>query len=296
MLKGANPQTCLKQHEAKLSTAPTLDREMGALLRQVSETVILPRHRNLRSAEISEKSADDLVTVVDHEAEAMLAEALARLDPGLAIVGEEAAYDDPTVLDRLAGDCWIIDPLDGTHNFAHGRAPFGILIARAEGGLCQSGWIFDCLTGRFCHAHRGTGAFVNGERIHARTTGEQPPVAAISVIFLDERRRAAVERLIVPHYRTVETPRCAAEQYPRLALGANDVSFFERTLAWDHAAGVLWLNEAGGRCARPDGSPYRVDQSDRPGLLGAASPALWDELAARMSALDQSTPSSQALS
>jgi fructose-1,6-bisphosphatase/inositol monophosphatase family enzyme len=69
-------------------------------------------------------------------------------------------------------------------------------------------------------------------------------------------------------------------------LGVNDVSLFERTLPWDHAAGVLWLNEAGGRAARPDGSDYRVDEWERPGLIGAASPALWDELAARMEKLD----------
>ena len=56
------------------------------------------------------------------------------------------------------------------------------------------------------------------------------------------------------------------------------LSVFNRTLAWDHAAGVLWLNEAGGRAARLDGSPYRPDQ-DGTGLLAAASPALWDRLA-----------------
>jgi fructose-1,6-bisphosphatase/inositol monophosphatase family enzyme len=60
------------------------------------------------------------------------------------------------------------------------------------------------------------------------------------------------------------------------------VSLFERTLAWDHAAGVLWLNEAGGKAARPDGSVYRVDGNTHGGLIGAASPALWDEMAARM--------------
>uniref|UniRef100_UPI003CFD1989 inositol monophosphatase family protein n=1 Tax=Altererythrobacter sp. TaxID=1872480 RepID=UPI003CFD1989 len=104
--------------------------------------------------------------------------------------------------------------------------------------------------------------------------------------FLDADRREKVTRIISPHYRTVDTPRCAAEQYPRLALGENDVSFFERMLAWDHAAGVLWLNEAGGKAARPDGSSYRVDEWDRPGLIGAASPALWDELAERLQYLD----------
>ena len=68
-------------------------------------------------------------------------------------------------------------------------------------------------------------------------------------------------------------------------LGENDITIFERTLAWDHAAGVLLLNEAGGKVARPDGQPYRVDEHQRPSLIGAASPALWDELATRMQAL-----------
>jgi fructose-1,6-bisphosphatase/inositol monophosphatase family enzyme len=83
----------------------------------------------------------------------------------------------------------------------------------------------------------------------------------------------------------VDVPYCAAEQYPRLGLGENDVSMFEKTLAWDHAAGVLWLNEAGGRVSRPDGSAYRVDGDTHGGLIGAASPALWEELVERLEGL-----------
>lgn len=256
-----------------------LDRDIQALMRRVTETAILPRYRNLSSDQIIEKAEDDLVTVADREAEIMLSEGLAAIDASIAIVGEEAAHADPAVLAGLAQDCWVVDPIDGTHNFAHGRAPFGILLARCTGGICQSGWIYDCLTGRFCSAHTGQGAFVDGERIAARTTGETPPVAAISTIFLDPAQREAVKAHIAPHYRLVDTPRCAAEQYPRLALGQNDVSLFERTLAWDHAAGVLWLNESGGKVARTDGSPYRVDEPERTGLIGAASPILWDDLA-----------------
>ena len=64
-----------------------------------------------------------------------------------------------------------------------------------------------------------------------------------------------------------------------VALGVNDVSLFERTLPWDHAATALWLEEAGGKAARPDGSPYRVDEWQRKGLIGAASPQLWDHMA-----------------
>lgn len=262
-----------------------LDDTVIALMRRVSETIILPRFRSLDETQIIEKAPDDLVTVADREAEIALADGLAQIEPGIAVVGEEAVHADASLLDGLARDCWIIDPIDGTHNFAHGRPPFGIMIARAQGGLAQSGWILDCLSGRLCHAHRSRGAWVDGQRIAARPTGETPPVAAISVIFLDPERRAAVARHIAPHYRTVETPRCAAEQYPRLALGENDVSFFERTLAWDHAAGALWLNEAGGRIARHDGSEYRVDEHGRTGLIGAASPALWNELAERLNGL-----------
>lgn len=262
----------------------TLDAQVHALMRAAAEKAILPRYQSLAAHHITDKAADDVVTIADHEAEAMLAEGLDRLMPGAAIVGEEAAHADPAILARLEGLSWIIDPLDGTNNFAAGKPPFGIIVALADCGLAQAGWLYDPLTGRLCSAHRGKGAFLNGERITARPSGEQPPVAAISMLFLDPAQREAIRAHIAPHYRLVDIPRCAAEQYPRLALGRNDVSLFERTLAWDHAAGVLWLNEAGGRAARPDGSPYRVDE-DRKGLIGAASPALWDELAGRLAEL-----------
>lgn len=257
-----------------------LDEEMRALLRFVSERTIMPRWRNLAEGEVIEKALDDLVTVADREAEAFLAEALATLAPDVPIVGEEAAHADPSILDRLSGPCWIVDPIDGTHNYAHGKTPFGTMIALADGGETVAGWIYDPVRDRLCHARRGEGAFVDGERITASGTGETPPLAAISLIFLDPARREAVCQHIAPHYHLVDIPRCAAEQYPRIALGENDVSVFERTLAWDHAAGVLWLNEAGGKVCRPDGSPYRVDQTGRTGMIGAASPALWDRLAA----------------
>ena len=263
-----------------------------ALLREVSEKAILPLYQSLADDQIIAKhggdyaAIEDVVTVADRQAEEMLAEGLARIIPGLPVVGEEEAHEDPSVFDRLTGDCWIVDPIDGTCNFAQGKPPFGILLAMASGGEAHTGWIYDCLSGRLCLAHKGKGAFVNGEKIAARPTGESPPVAAISLIFLDPARRAAVQQALEPHYRQTITPFCSAEQYPRLALGINDVSIFERTLPWDHAAGVLFLNEAGGKAARPDGSPYRVDDWKRPGLVGAASPALWDELAGRLADLD----------
>jgi len=255
------------------------------LLREVSDQAILPHYQSLAADQVTAKAADDVVTVADNLAEEMLAEGLARIIPGLPIVGEEAAHADPAVLDRLAGDCWIVDPLDGTNNFAAGKPPFGVLIAMASGGEAHTGWLYDPLSDRLCIAHRGKGAFIGGEKVHARPSGAEPPIAAISLVFVELSRREAIRRHIAPHYALVDIPRCAAEQYPRLVLGQNDVSIFERTLAWDHAAGVLFVNEAGGKAARPDGSAYRVDEWARPGLIGASSPRLWDELAERLAKL-----------
>lgn len=257
-----------------------------ALMRKATEQAILPRWRQLAAHEFETKDSGgtlpDVVTIADREAEVMLADGLSRLLPGLAVVGEEEAHADASILARLAGDCWIIDPLDGTNNFAAGKPPFGILIALAERGETVAGWIYDCLSRRFCHAFRSGGAFVGGKRIVARATGTNPPVAANSLFYMRPERREAVRAAIEPHYTLVDIPRCAAEQYPRLVLGENDVAIFERTLPWDHAAGALFVNEAGGKVARPDGSPYRVDEYDRPGLIGAASERLWDEMAARL--------------
>lgn len=260
------------------------------VMREAAEHAILPRWRQLAAREVESKAGGgmlpDVVTIADLEAEAILAAGLARLLPEAAVVGEEACHADPSVLGRLGDDiCWIVDPLDGTNNFATGKPPFGILVALAERGETIAGWIYDCLTGRLCHATRGGGAFVNGERIAARETGAMPPIAANSLIYMEPRRREAVRAAIDPHYALTDIPRCAAEQYPRLILGQNDVAIFERTLPWDHAAGVLFVNEAGGKAARPDGREYRVDDHARPGLIGAASERLWNELVERLPAL-----------
>lgn len=260
-----------------------LDAAVAALMRETADKTLLKHYQRLGSDEVSNKAADDVVTIADTESEIMLAEGLAKILPEAAIVGEEAAHADSTIFQRLSdGLCWIIDPLDGTNNYAVGKPPFGILLALAQGGETVAGWIYDPLTGRLCTAHRGEGAWVNGERLISKGSGAAKPIAAISLVFVDQAKRAALMEHIAPHYTLVDIPRCAAEQYPRIGLGQNDVSLFEKTLAWDHAAGVLFLNEAGGKAARPDGSAYRVDRHLEPGLIGAASPRLFDDLAERL--------------
>ncbi len=263
-----------------------LDDAVLAIIKDASARAVMPRYQQLEAHEVIDKSVGELVTIADREAEVILAEGLARLMPEAAIVGEEACEANPALMERL-GDalCWIIDPVDGTNNFASGKPPFGIMVALAAAGETMGGWSYDPLRTRFCSAQKGRGAWIDGQRITARPSGSTPPIAAISLVFADPARREALKTHIAPHYALVDIPRCAAEQYPRLVLGENDITIFERTLAWDHAAGVLLLNEAGGKVARPDGQPYRVDEHLRPSLIGAASPALWDELARRLAQL-----------
>lgn len=247
-----------------------------ALMRDVARDVIMPRYQNLRAHEISEKAADDLVTIADKESEVRLADGLINILPEAGVIGEEACAADPAILERAGkGLNWIVDPIDGTGNFAAGRPPFGIMIALADEGATLAGWILDPLTGRLCHAILGAGSHIDGERVQARESDDALPVAALAVYFMTPEERADIQRRAEGNFSLADIPRCAAEQYPRLVLGQNDVSVFARTLPWDHAAGTLFLNEAGGCCQRLDGSPYMVGDLRR-GLLGASSPRLWN--------------------
>lgn len=254
-----------------------LYRQVAALMERVAAEVVLPRYQNLAAHEVSEKAADDFVTIADQESELRLVEGLAAILPEAGMIGEEACAADPSILDCAgSGLNWIIDPIDGTGNFAAGRPPFGLMVALVLDGNAQAGWMLDPLSGRMCHAAAGGGAFIDGERVVARESGGELPVAALAVYFMTPERRTEIQARAADTVMLVDIPRCAAEQYPRLVLGQNDLALFERTLPWDHAPGSLFLSEAGGRIARPDGSAYIIGDRQK-GLLGAASPRLWDE-------------------
>ena len=252
--------------------------QVAALMRAVAALIVMPRFQMLGADEIIEKTPGELVTVADREAEVRLSEGLAAIEAN-RIVGEEATAADPSLVDGIGdGRLWLIDPIDGTGNFAAGRSPFGLMIALVQDGTVEAGWLLDPVLGRMCHAHRGHGAFVDDERIFARTTGAARPVAALATWFMEAGERAVTEARAGTVYDLVPIPRCAAEQYPRLCLGTNDIALFKRTLPWDHAPGALFLSEAGGRVSRWDGSDYRLGD-DKAGLLATSSPALWDEAA-----------------
>jgi fructose-1,6-bisphosphatase/inositol monophosphatase family enzyme len=258
----------------------TLFPAVEALMRQVAADVVMPRFQQLAAHEIEEKTPGELVTVVDRESEARLNEGLAALLPDAKLLGEEAVAFDPGLMDGIgSGAVWIIDPIDGTANFAAGRAPFAIMVALAVDGVAQAGWMLDPITGRMCSAARGHGAWIDGERVIARASGQSLLVAGISTLFMDPAVRDGFIARAEGKLAMADIPRCAGEQYPRIVLGVNDLALFERTLPWDHVPGALFLAESGGRIARTDGRAYRFWDGST-GLLAAASPAIWDQSAA----------------
>ncbi|PZU08570.1 inositol monophosphatase family protein [Sphingomonas sp.] len=253
---------------------------VAALMRTVAAEVVMPSFRSLASHEVIEKAPGDFVTVADRESERRLGEGLARILPEARMIGEEAVAADASLLDGIGeGLAWIVDPIDGTNNYADGITPFAIMIALIADGEAQAGWILDPVTNRLLHAVRGGGAFVDGARIETHPTGGPLPVAALATQFLPADVRGEIETRIPGRLINVPVPRCAGEQYPRILLGQNDAALFWRAFPWDHAPGALMLAEAGGRIARFDGSPYRLAEPGF-GLIAAATPQLWDEVRA----------------
>jgi len=253
----------------------SLNDHVSALIRGVAAQVVTPRFRMLAQNDIAQKSKGEIVTIVDREAERRLHDGLAALGMGARIVGEEAAEQDPQLLSGIgSGLVWLIDPLDGTANFAAGQEPFGVMIALVDNGVPIAGWMFDPLSGRLCHAERGKGATCNGEQVRARPSGALPPVAALGTQFLGAETRERVHEIAAQHLTLVPIPRCAAASYPRMVLGDNDIAMFQRILPWDHAAGALFLTEAGGTVTHWDHSPYRVGGGGS-GVLCAANERLW---------------------
>ena len=141
---------------------------VAAVLGEVARAEILPRFGRLERDDIVEKAPGDLVTVADRAAERELSRRLRELWPGSRVVGEEAVFLDPTVLGELEGTdpVWIVDPIDGTSNYAAGNTRFSVLVALAREGELLASWIYEPWFGRMAHAVRGGGAFLDGAPLH----------------------------------------------------------------------------------------------------------------------------------
>lgn len=248
---------------------------VAPLMEEAAATAILPRFRLLADDEVEEKSPGEVVTVADREAEAILTAGLTPLLPGSRVLGEEACSLDPTRLDGLAdGLVWLVDPLDGTANFAAGEPVFAVMVALLRDGETIAGWMLNPVTGDLARAERGAGAWLDDERLEASAPVPGQRLRGSIGRFMPEAMQADVTERLRAGGELLPGLKCAGVEYPMIGAAERDFAFYWRTIAWDHAPGVLFLNEAGGKAARPDGSAYAPGSAGS-GLLVARHPEVW---------------------
>lgn len=218
---------------------------VASLVAQAAAEEIMPRFAHVALADARRKtSAFDVVTEADERAEAAIGAGLRAAFPGAALVGEEAAHRDPALLDAIATAelAFVIDPLDGTRNFASGLPLFGVMVAATVRGEVVAGVIHDPVRRDSACALRGGGAWLeqaDGRRVDLRVAAPVPVAqmeAIVDTNFLPEPLRtqvnARLSRLGISNWF-----RCAAHEYRLAAAGQVHALFYHRLMPWDHAAG-----------------------------------------------------------
>ncbi len=261
---------------------PDMDK-VSAVMAAVAKAEIMPLYERLSADQIDNKVSGEPVTEADIRAEQRLAEELSSLYPGAAVVGEEGVAADPKSAAPLDGDgpLWIVDPLDGTRNFAEGKPCFAVIIAFCRGGKTLAGWIHNPLDGQTAMAQIGEGAWMGGQRLRVAPAA---PVGKMGASLSRRRREKLAERVAPAAYpsRALRYG-CLGMEYVDLTRGALHFAEYGGLKPWDHAAGLLMHAEAGGFAAMAaDEAAYRPLLEQRIRLLVAPDRQSWRELRAMM--------------
>ncbi|MBX3567587.1 MAG: inositol monophosphatase [Rhizobiaceae bacterium] len=258
---------------------------LSALLAEAASVEIMPRWRRLSDTDVRQKTSTiDLVTEADVNAERYITRRLRERYPDALVVGEEAHAEDPSVLPSL-GDAqlaFVIDPVDGTLNFAAGLPLFGVMLAVVVNGETVAGIIHDPLGKDFLIGLPGAGAHIRHadgrlERCRVAAPGPANQMSGIaSWYMMQEPERSRVARNMA-RFQAYFNLRCAAHEYRLLATGHGHFVAYVKLMPWDHLAGVLIHKEAGGYAARLDGSAY-LPRHVGGGLLAAPDRDSWEEI------------------
>lgn len=200
-------------------------------------------------AAVSEKATNNLVTEADIASQEMIVNLVREHFPGHGIVAEEQDLSACGSDENL----WIIDPLDGTNNYAHLIPHYCVSLAYAFSGSVEVGVVYDPVREEMFTARRGRGAFLNGKPIEVSRAFSLDQ-AVVAVGFYYDRGRImrktlkSIEKLFDSNIQGIRRQGSAALDLCWVACGRFD-AYFEYTLAtWDFAAGMLIVTEAGGRC------------------------------------------------
>jgi myo-inositol-1(or 4)-monophosphatase len=249
----------------------------------VSAGSFLAPHAGRPRTVTTKRSAIDLVTEVDRAAERLIQRSLKRVDPSFGFLGEEHGERGDGAATR-----WVVDPIDGTMNFVHGLPIFGVSIGLQHEGAIVAGVIYDPMRRELFTATEGGGAFLNGRRIRvslARDLAHSLVSTGFSSTFLTQDEPylswfKALQRRSHGVRRIGSTVWCLAQ----VAAGRME-GFYEQDLwPWDIAAGLLIVQEAGGRVTNLSGCPPALDG----GQLVATNGRIHGEL---LRALQRAAPS-----
>ncbi len=252
--------------------------KVADIIRHVSATEVMPRFKNLATGDIREKNPGDFVTVADEASEKALSAALRAYLPGSEVVGEEAVSKDAGELEKLKTNkaIWVIDPIDGTYNFAHNRSYFGILVSLVQNGVTQYGWVYDAPQDRMAIAIRGGGATINGKKAEMRKSAELP----IHMTGMGGGGQAWHFEPVKDVIKSILNVRSSLHDFLNLAAGDADfVVHINKVTPWDHSATVLLAEEAGAyvRLAGED-VPFTPDMHRPCLLIAAPDRARWELL------------------
>ncbi|MBU6145220.1 MAG: inositol monophosphatase [Paenibacillaceae bacterium] len=204
----------------------------------------------------------DVVTDVDRGAEALIAKLIATYFPTHAFYGEESANDVISDAEYV----WIVDPIDGTTNFVHGLGGFVTSVALAHRGEIIVGVVYDIVRDVLYVAERGKGAYVHGKRIFVceQQTLQQTLVACGFPVEHNHALPRALRQLnaIAPHVRNVRAYGSAALHLAYVAEGKLGAYWEPDLKLWDVAAGVLLVQEAGGKVTDCTGAAYHIGTRD----------------------------------
>lgn len=193
------------------------------------------------------KHGSELVTDVDVAVDTLIAERLEADFPGEARLTEELSPERR--IDERHGPLWVIDPIDGTVNFAHGLAHVAVSIAWCNDGRTQLGVVHAPFLGETFTALRDQGAWCNGQRIEAsRANALERSLVATGFPYRRDSRPALVHRLqaVLAHCQDIRRNGAAALDLCDVACGRLD-AYYESVSPWDFAAGLLIAREAGAR-------------------------------------------------
>lgn len=213
------------------------------------------RDHNKKPRTIQYKGRVDLVTGTDIAVEEFLRERLGKLLPGSSFLAEESSPKS-----GFTDNTWIIDPVDGTTNFAHGLPFVGTSIGLWRDGDVVLGVVNAPLLGECFTAVKGRGAYRNGERLHVSATGDLEHSLVATGFPYDREKElpGLLRRLgrVLKRARCVRRYGAASLDLAYVAAGHYDAYYERRLNPWDVAAGWLLIREAGGMVSRTDGSPY----------------------------------------